>query len=456
MVTLVIALCSGCAIADLPDSGSTGDATDAVVGRESGADAAPSSAPDAMVSVHPDATDAAHAAAEAGCASSAGMDPSTLPSCCTAGHAHCVPSADVSASQASHLSACAGGYCVPDTFIRSGGTYAPRHCTSLGGADGACESVCIPDVAAVMGALPQDICASDERCAPCINPFDMMPTGACDAIDACTSADAGAAHPDAGATDGARADASPDGSPDAGPPVCPHVGPPVVDPSTLPTCCSAGGAHCVPSAFVPASEASRLATCTGGYCAPDPFIAAGGEYIPPTCTPFPGGEGRCLSVCLPDVAAQPSLQRATCGATERCVPCTDPFTGAPTGACTLSCDPGPRLPAVRFPSCCDARATCVPDSLLTPDQIDHLEGGDCDDGQECVPNEDLDPSFHAPACSGVNLFTGDAYTGFCVSDCADLTLLGRLTLDQGTCSGHHTCVPCINPLTGSPTGAPGC
>jgi hypothetical protein len=93
--------------------------------------------------------------------------------------------------------------------------------------------------------------------------------------------------------------------------------------------------------------------------------------------------------------------------------------------------------------------------LLTPAQIDHLEQRDCDDGQECVPNENLDPAFHPTACNGTSLF-GDAYTGFCVSDCADLTLLGRLTLDQGSCASNHTCVPCTNPLTGAPTGAPGC
>src|SRR5271165_556572 len=70
------------------------------------------------------------------------MDPSTLPSCCTAGAAHCVPSADVDPSLTKQLSACSGGYCVPDPFIKNP-TLVPAACTAFNGTDGACISVCV-------------------------------------------------------------------------------------------------------------------------------------------------------------------------------------------------------------------------------------------------------------------------------------------------------------------------
>src|SRR6185312_1537325 len=51
---------------------------------------------------------------------------------------------------------------------------------SLNAADGVCLSVCVPQVKQYESLLPQDTCAADERCAPCINPLTNMPSGACD------------------------------------------------------------------------------------------------------------------------------------------------------------------------------------------------------------------------------------------------------------------------------------
>src|SRR5262249_15595787 len=111
------------------------------------------------------------------------VDPSTLPACCadpTAQGAHCVPGNLVPASVAGALAPCGGGSCVPDKFIRAGGVFKPPSCKSLGGADGVCLSVCIPQVAQYVDLLPQANCTADERCAPCINPLNNMPSGACD------------------------------------------------------------------------------------------------------------------------------------------------------------------------------------------------------------------------------------------------------------------------------------
>jgi hypothetical protein len=113
------------------------------------------------------------------------MDPSTLPPCGSAvcadsPNAHCVAADKVPANVAAQLAQCAdGSYCVPDTFISSGGA-APPTCHSLNMADGVCLSVCVPQVKQYESLLPQDTCAADERCAPCINPLNGMPSGACD------------------------------------------------------------------------------------------------------------------------------------------------------------------------------------------------------------------------------------------------------------------------------------
>ena len=104
----------------------------------------------------------------------------------------------------------------------------------------------------------------------------------------------------------------------------------MVEPSSLTSCYSGGGAHCIPASVVPASFASMLASCPtgGGLCAPDTFIAAGGQFIPPTCVALESAEGRCLHLAIPQVAQQHQLTQSTCAAYERCVPCYNPIDGS--------------------------------------------------------------------------------------------------------------------------------
>ena len=109
----------------------------------------------------------------------------------------------------------------------------------------------------------------------------------------------------------------------------------------------------------------ELADCpapnTGSKCVPDDFIRTGGDYVPPTCSSVAGAEGRCLSKALPEVKSQATLlPRATCDADELCVPCFNPLDRSDTGACHLSCDPGPTNGPTGLPACCDGRGTCVP------------------------------------------------------------------------------------------------
>ena len=81
-----------------------------------------------------------------------------------------------------------------------------------------------------------------------------------------------------------------------------------IDIAGLAACCApgaTGAAHCVPEAKVPAGYRKATAPCTGGYCIPDALIKTGGAK-PPSCKTSLG-DGACISVCIPSVAAKKEL-----------------------------------------------------------------------------------------------------------------------------------------------------
>jgi hypothetical protein len=255
--------------------------------------------------------------------------PSALADCSpTCAGAHCVPTGLLSSLPLS-TDTCttdggAAGECVPDPIIATAGQLVPTTCTSLAGAEGRCLSTCLPTVAAQAAVLPQATCAASERCMPCFDPTAPDPiasTGACDfGCDAASQ-----------------------------PPIilsCPWSGPPVFAPTAFGACSpTCAGAHCVPTGLLlalPLSPEACTAGSAAGECVPDPIIAGGGQFVPMACISIAGVEGRCLSTCLPAVAAQAAvLPQATCAASERCVPCYDPSApdpSAPTGACSFACD----------------------------------------------------------------------------------------------------------------------
>jgi hypothetical protein len=387
-----------------------------------------------------------------GCAGPLGAprDPSTLTACCTdsVGGAHCLPDDVIPSQLKGFLSECpnGAGACVPDPFIETGGVYTPKSCMSLEGAAGVCLSGCIPQVAQYLTLLPQDVCADDERCAPCTNPLDNTNTGACQISFSCDGG--GGGGPSGGG-----------GGP--GPATCPHQGPPVIDPSTLTSC--GADAHCLPDALVPPAMASKLAACPDNtsMCVPDVFIAAGGNYIPATCHSVAGAEGRCLSKVLPDVQAKATLlPQDTCGANELCAPCYDPLSGADTGACHLSCDPGPGAGPTKLPTCCTGRGTCVPASAAGS-QASQLGQDSCPtatagmDQLVCAPDVFLMPGYTPPSCDtgllGV-LFGAQFKPGVCLPDC--IPAVQNFLIGKGSCqTDGDKCAPCLNPLTGQPTGA---
>jgi len=90
-----------------------------------------------------------------------------------------------------------------------------------------------------------------------------------------------------------------------------------------------------------------------------------------TCASIGGNEGRCMSTCLAEVGKQagslPKGPSAGCAEDEACLPCFDPLTGKPTGACTsLPCDKGPTKPPKTFPKCCGGIGTCIPLEQIPP------------------------------------------------------------------------------------------
>jgi len=389
-------------------------------------------------------------------------DPATFPKCasCTDGSARCIPKNRLPASFAAQLAECSEGgpgLCVPDALVASGGK-TPPSCKSLGGKDGVCLSLCLPQVQQNKALLPQDTCAPDEKCTPCLNPLENnAPTGACEigkavaATQECEETTSGGAPP-----------AGSGGPGGTGSGTCPHVGPPVIDPATFPAC--GADAHCAPTAAVPQTMQAQLKACPTGLCVPDKFIASGGNFIPKSCDSVGGAEGRCLNVNIPQVDSQKArLPQGACDASEKCVPCFDPLDGKETGSCKLSCDPGPQKPKTTFKGCCDAdngapgRAKCVPETLVSEAQKASLgdDDGVCAAGNLCVPNEMLtNPAYKGTPCQ-VNRLLLPSYTGVCLSDCLELPLEG-LVVVKGNCQDGMRCAPCSNPINGQPTGAPGC
>lgn len=367
-------------------------------------------------------------------------DPATMTPCCDNGEAYCRPGDIVSADLAGQLASCdGGGVCVPAAYMGSG--YNPKACTSIAGAEGACVSVCVEKVKLLQNLLPQDICAGNERCAPCVDPTDGTDSGACNAV-VCEEATQGPGQP---------------GDDVDEPPADPCVNPPqLIDPALFPVCCP--GSHCVPAALVPADQKALLDTCGDkgeGYCVPAAIIATGGKFTPTPCTSVGGSEGRCMSTCIPQVAEQANdLPTDICAAGEKCTPCCEPFTGQSTGACTQECDPGPADPIckVLFTPCCDSiEGHCIAPEQVPDDKEGNLEK--CDNGFLCVPDVMQDLSFKGAPCYGNILFGGD-YFGVCLPDCLKLPF--EFGLDKNGCPGGWVCAPCQDPFFGAPTGAPGC
>jgi hypothetical protein len=340
------------------------------------------------------------------------LPPESLPPCELCEGARCVPNFALEEDQLAMLAPCDdSNSCVPDLFIETNGNFTLERCTSVAGAEGRCLSPCIPQVAEQASLLPQDVCPGDWLCAPCFDPLTGESTGAC--------------------TQGC----------DTGP---------TEDPVTFANCCDDLGS-CVPEALVPEEQLSQLGTdtCTeaGTVCAPNDL--ANPSFIPPTCDSVAGAEGRCLPACLPDIAAQADLlPQADCADAHLCAPCYDPLTAEDTGACRLNGDEPVNPPQV-FDACCDGLGSCVPEDLVSEEQLSQLGTDTCtEEGTVCAPNDLANPSFTPVVCESV----GGA-EGRCLPECLPDIAAQADLLPQDICLDAHLCAPCFDPTTGEDTGA---
>ncbi len=248
--------------------------------------------------------------------------------------------------------------------------------------------------------------------------------------------------------------------------------------NALDACCQEeeGAAHCLADSKVPTEIQPFLASCSsGGYCVPDGFLKTGAAQPPKTCTAF-GGDGVCLSKCIPQVSENAALLRQdVCDdIDELCVPCISPLDDMPTGACELRTlarcegeDPGdPSTGGCDDPATCNYEATCAPvidpstlpscgadahcvDAVLAGDQAAQL--AKCDDGVKvCVPDPFLKTGgkFTPATCNSA----GGA-EGRCLNVVIPQVAAQAGLLPQDTCAASEKCTPCFSPLDGSDTGA---
>ena len=256
------------------------------------------------------------------------------------------------------------------------------------------------------------------------------------------------------------------------------------DPGMFPKCaCAAkgGAARCVPKDKVPSNVASQLDTCPdngGGVCVPDPLVKSGGA-APPTCkSPF--GEGRCMSVCVPQIAQSADLlnrgEGDACAADERCAPCLNPLkNNEPTGVCDI----GKAAPKCNDPASSPTTPTgTAPQNVACPYtgppivDVTTFEVLDCGSGLRCVPSSLVPASSAAmlkTCAKGLcapekSIAAGGQYLpktckalagaeGRCLNANIPMLAAQKAQLTQDACDSNELCAPCFNPIDGKDTGA---
>ncbi len=296
--------------------------------------------------------------------------------------------------------------------------------------------------------------------------------GAIDDGDDQLTTDGGGKYPDGGG--GGGGGHSPEPGACEGP-----LGKPI-DPTTLPSCCPdhPGNSHCVVGSKVPDQLQSILDKCSDGssVCVPDDFIKTGGVFTPKKCTAF-GGDGRCVSLCVPQVKEKEGLLlQDVCGDDEKCVPCISPLDKKPTGVCELAghcngedagvsdapsgpVDTGPApcphtgppvLDPTKLPSCQCGDSHCVPKGAVPGAVASKLAACSADATGLCVPDTLIASGgdFIPAKCASV----GSA-EGRCLSTCLPDVAVQAASLPQATCALTERCVPCFDPFTLAETGA---
>lgn len=295
-------------------------------------------------------------------------------------------------------------------------------CRALDGAEGRCLPECVPEVAEYGDFVGQTSCPDKMRCLPCYDPRSAEATGAC----SLSPGDA-----------------------------------PVEPPMPYPECCN-GAARCVPRSQLGGLDSSLIGTlgceAVGALCLPSEWVEDP-SFVPPTCESTAELEGRCISTCFPQVAAEAeALPVGRCGSGERCAPCFDPWSGDSTGVCETPNDPGAVDPPFVFPRCCiesgTPKGTCLPIDLIPIEVGSILPALDCPAGNLCAPDRTVRPPS-PPGLGACGYTLGDFVTiaGVCMPTCfipADLVAAG-----QPSCVDADLCVPCdLLPLPRPPVCPP--
>lgn len=251
-----------------------------------------------------------------------------------------------------------------------------------------------------------------------------------------------------------------------------------LDPSTLPSCCTTGAAHCVPSDDVNPALSKQLATCPGGYCSPDPLIKDP-KFVPAPCVSLGDAPGACISVCVPQVQQYLSLlPQANCAPDERCAPCVNPLDNTNTGACDINKTNGceatdgggppsgdggacpytgpPLVDPNTFPPCTPAcgGSHCVPSALVPAKEQAQLLTCASTGGQPgfCAPDSLVKTGGNGvpAACTSVG-----GSEGRCLSTCIPLVASKANLLPRATCAEDERCAPCFDPTAADPTAPTG-
>lgn len=333
--------------------------------------------------------------------------PRVLEACCS-DVGRCVPETLVASEQRELLGRdnCDDrSMCVPMEVLDE---QAPPRCTAVGGSEGRCLPSCLPLIASQIDQLESEGCEESQRCAPCSDPITGEATGACS-----LPGDSGPEKPAAAAQ----------------------------------PCCGDKGV-CLPSQLIDDADSELLGRercAEEQLCVPRNIVD---REAARSCASVGGAEGRCLPSCLPSVANKlDKLPQGFCDANERCVPCSDPFSGEDTGACSLPGDGGPTSLALRFARCCNDAGYCLPESEVEAEQRQSLARDGCESAQLCVPQQVIDRSAPA-ACSSIS-----DVEGRCLPDCLSLVAAEEGRLPRASCGEHERCAPCFDPLSGEATGA---
>lgn len=144
-----------------------------------------------------------------------------------------------------------------------------------------------------------------------------------------------------------------------------------------------------------------------------------------------------------------------------CVPCYSPIDGSDTGACRLKAGDAPTSASgTVFPGCLTARTDsthgkCVPALPYTSRILSGVQQHGCPAGRLCMPESFVNDPWSCGASCTTN-FPAPSDAGACIARFVIEDNAGAVvaaSLSQSSCAAGELCTPCVNPLSGTVSGA---